>query len=442
MVGAGETFVPAFVLALGMGEVLAGLMATVPMLTGAVLQLASPWAVTRLGSRRRWVVTCAACQAASLLLLPLCAQFNGRAAWLVFAAATLYWAAGLATGPAWNAWMETLVPSPLRARFFAARTRICQFGTLAGFLLGGALLHYGESVQRQELAFGLLFVLAALCRFISAACLARQSEFPGFTEREPQLPAMNAAPRDRVEDHVGLSGLIGRLRGHAGARLMVFLLAMQSGVWIAAPFFTPYMLAQLHFSYGQFVVLTALAFVARIMVLPLFGRFAQRAGAYRLFWIGGVSLVPLSALWVFSSSFVYLLVLQFVAGVAWAAYELAMILMFFETIPRSERISMLTLYNLGNSLAMVVGSLLGAALLGWLGEVHSSYLLLFGLSSVVRCVSLVFMARVPRMDFQAVQPATRTLAIRPSAGALESPILPSIDNGDGDADGRSEFPRR
>src|SRR5438552_13040923 len=57
MVGIGETYFPAFVLALGMGEIAAGLIASVPLLVGAVLQMVSPSAVVWLGSNRRWVVT-------------------------------------------------------------------------------------------------------------------------------------------------------------------------------------------------------------------------------------------------------------------------------------------------------------------------------------------------------------------------------------------------
>jgi cyanate permease len=67
MVGLREAYVPAFALAAGLGEVVAGLVASVPMLAGAVLQLVTPVAVRRLGSYRRWIVICARLQALSFL---------------------------------------------------------------------------------------------------------------------------------------------------------------------------------------------------------------------------------------------------------------------------------------------------------------------------------------------------------------------------------------
>lgn len=142
MVGIGETYVPAFALALGLGEVAAGLIATVPMLAGGVLQLASPWAICGLRSHRRWVVTCASFQAVSVLLLLAVALVGGVAAWLLFVPATLYWAAGLATGPAWNTWVEDLVPKQIRPTFFARRVRVSQISVLVGLVLGGLFLHW------------------------------------------------------------------------------------------------------------------------------------------------------------------------------------------------------------------------------------------------------------------------------------------------------------
>src|SRR5262245_20224751 len=88
MVGIGETYFAAFALALGTGETIAGLVATLPMLAGASLQLATPFFLSRTRSYKRWVVTCVSLQAASLLLMPLATAFASRAAavWIFFAA--------------------------------------------------------------------------------------------------------------------------------------------------------------------------------------------------------------------------------------------------------------------------------------------------------------------------------------------------------------------
>ena len=68
-----------------------------------------------------------------------------------------------------------------------------------------------------------------------------------------------------------------------------------------------------------------------------------------------------------------------------------MALMFFEAIPRQSRTSVLAIYNFGNALALVVGSLIGAAIMTALHESHAAYLTLFGLSSVLRLATLALL---------------------------------------------------
>src|SRR6185437_5413786 len=89
MVGIGETYFPAFVLALGMGEIAAGLVASIPILAGAILQLVSPAGVAWLGSNRRWVITCVSLQAASFVPLVAAAVWGHMPAIGVFAAVSL-----------------------------------------------------------------------------------------------------------------------------------------------------------------------------------------------------------------------------------------------------------------------------------------------------------------------------------------------------------------
>ena len=69
MVGIAETYLPAFMLARGLGDLNAAMIATVPVLLGSVLQLFAPFLLQRLKSYRRFVVTTASIQACSMLML-------------------------------------------------------------------------------------------------------------------------------------------------------------------------------------------------------------------------------------------------------------------------------------------------------------------------------------------------------------------------------------
>lgn len=413
MVGIGETYLSAFALALGLGEVYAGLLASLPILFGSLLQLSSPWGVRQFGSHRRWVVFCAGLQACCFLPL-IAAAWNG---WIdrlsLVLIASVYWGASLGTGPAWNTWMGNVVPASLRATFFARRSRINQAMIFVGFLGGGLALQAGKSIGRREteLMFVAIFAISFLARFVSASCLYSQREIP------PEPKSL----RD-------LSGKIIRARLFTGmsGRLLVFAVLMQAGVYFSGPYFSPYILKTLGMEYWEFAVLLSVSFVTKFLCLPFWGKYAQRVGAQRLLWIGAIGIVPLSGGWLISGNFYYLMALQLLGGVTWGAYELALFLLFFETIPARERTAILTWYNLANSAALAVGSLLGGILLDALGVTPQAYLTVFVGSSVLRGMSVLLLFSMPKTSVDSSSLPMRPLSVQPSAGSLDSPILPAM----------------
>jgi MFS family permease len=410
MVGIGETYFPAFVLALGLGEIASGLVASIPLLIGAVLQLVSPYAVPWLRSNRRWVLVCVAAQAASFVPLVMGAVAGSMPLIAVFAAVSLYWGAGLGAGPAWNTWMETIVPFRVRAPFFAMRTRLGQAGVLLGFLSGGMLLQYGKYQGQVLTAFVVIFAIAAVCRLISARFLLRQTE-PVSVHDEQR--------------HVSIPELLSRIREGRSERTLLYFLAVQVAVQISGPYFSPFMLGQLKISYLDYVGLLATSFLAKILMLPACGRLAARFGARKLLWIGGIGIVPVSGLWLYTQNYAQLVALQFLAGGVWAAYELAMFLLFFETVRREERTSILTVFNLGNAVALVIGALIGGGVLKFLGASREAYLVLFALSSFARAATLVCLRLTPdhgavsdTPDKERLEPAS---ILRPVPATVSAP---------------------
>lgn len=382
MVGIGETYLPAFVLAAGLGEVAAGLITTLPLLAGAVLQLLAPRGVKWLGSPRLWVAGSAALQGLCFLPLIIAACSGGISLTTVFLLVSCYWAFGMASTAAWGSWAETLVPKTVRSSYFARRTRFTQAGTLIGFLVGGFSLQYAKNEGFLLQAFAMLFGVAAICRLISAWALSAQSETP---------------PRHDDQKAVSFLELGRRLWNGGSERFLLYLVATQFGVYFSGPYFNPYMLRHMQLSYSTYVVLIGSCFLAKMLALPLWGLVAQRSGPQKLLWIGGIGIVPISGLWMVSNSLPFLFALQIVGGVAWAAYELAMLLLFFESLKRDERTAMMTMYNAGNALSMVLGSIAGGLVINYLEKSAEAYLLVFGISSVLRFSTVGLLFLLPRL---------------------------------------------
>ncbi len=378
MVGCGETYLPAFALALGLGPVAAGMMASVPILFGAVMQLVTPFGVARLGSNRAWVIACTVIQALSFVPLVWWALRGEARLGELLAAAGVYWSAGMAGSPAWNSWIGTLVPRGTRTAFFAQRNRLTQFGIFVGFVLGGLLLQLGESCGFVLQAFAALFVVAALFRLLSTACLC------ACREPKPPQPAAAAATSLPVRIVRACRAIAARPSG----ALVGFLCGFVFGAQFAAPYFTPYMIDEMGFSYHAFMLVVATSFLAKAATLPILGRLASRIGSLGLMWAAVLAIVPLSLLWLPSANVAYLVGVQVLAGTCWAAYELSVSLSFFDAVDDAERTTTVTVYNLGLALATVTGAACGGLLLRTLGEDRTAYAAVFAASAVLRLAAL------------------------------------------------------
>lgn len=420
MVGLGEAYVPVFALAVGLGDVMAGLVGTLPVVAGGLFQLFTPWGVARLGSYRRWVIVCALGQTLSFAPLIAGALVGRISAGWIFVAASSYWGFGMATAPAWNAWMGAVVPPGRRSRFFASRARWGQLALLVAFVCSGLLLQVASEVDPAA-AFALIFQAAALARLVSARLLARQTE-------PPELAASH---------ELGSPWRAARGIGRQPRRLLLYLVGSQAAVHIAAPYFTPYMLGPLSLSYTGYAVLTAAALVSRIALLPWLGHLSARRGHRFLLWAGALGVVPLPTLWLVSDTFAYLLAVQLLAGAAWAALELATVLAFFEELEPERRAGVLAVFNLCNALAMATGCVIGGQLLVLLGDTGLGYAGLFVCSAAARAACLVLLPGIQAWPAGPEPVPLRTLAVRPSLGALQRPVLaalPDADSGSDDQD--------
>ena len=297
MVGCGGTYFPAFALAVGLGPLAAGLIASLPVLIGAVVQLITPFGVGWLGSSRRWVIGCTTLQAIRFLPLAAWALQGEAELWQLLAVASVYWSAGVAGVPAWSSWMGLLIPARVRAVYFSRRNRLGQFGVLFGFVAGGLMLQGATSVGITLQAFVGLFLAAAASRIISTLCLVGC--------REP---------------------------GALLAALWAFTFATR----LSAPYFTPFLLEELRFSYLAYMGVIVAGLLAKAVALPTVGRIGSRIGSALSQRLGGTLVVPLSAFWLVSGSRWYLIGPQLVAGTCWAIVDLASALLFYDAVRHRE----------------------------------------------------------------------------------------------------------
>jgi MFS family permease len=155
-----------------------------------------------------------------------------------------------------------------------------------------------------------------------------------------------------------------RLRHSNFVRFSIFFASIQFSVSIASPFFTVYMLRDLHYSYIAFTANSGMAILAQFFTLNRWGRISDIFGNRRILSATGIIIPLLPLLWTFSSNFWYLLIIQAVSGFAWAGFTLSASNFLYELIARDKRATYLAIHNVLAAVGVFAGAMLG----GYLGK--------------------------------------------------------------------------
>jgi MFS family permease len=360
MTGAGETYLSAFALFLKATTPQIGLLASLPPLLASSVQLLSAWLGRLTGKRKAIILAGAGLQAVSwipILGLPL--LFPGHAVTLMIACVVLYQCGAHLVTPQWSSLMGDIVPARRRGRFFALRTRLVTAITFASLLLGGFVLDHFSREGNTLTGFIVLFSVAACARLVSVYQLSRMHDPKGHT-------AALEVPLSRR--------WIERLRHSNVVRFSIFFALTQFSVSIASPFFTVYMLRDLQFSYLAFTVNTATAICAQFLTLAQWGRISDVFGNRRILAATGILIPLMPLLWVFSSNFWYLILVQAVSGFAWAGFSLSASNFVYDLIAPNRRATYLAVHNVIASVGIFSGAMLG----GYLGAVLPTDIEMFG----------------------------------------------------------------
>ena len=348
MTGSGEVFFSAYALALKAVTPQIAFLAAVPPLLGSFVQLFSAWLGGRGVRRRPIILTAVALQTLlwlPIILLPL--LFPRQAVPLLIVSVVLYFAAANLASPQWSSLMGDLVPERRRGRFFAARTRLMNLTAFLALVGAGLVLHAFQARGQSYWGFALVFSVAMLARLYSLYQLSRMDE---------------PAPREAALAPVLTRDLLVRVRRSQFARFSVFFAFMNLAVFMAAPFFTVYMLRDLQFSYLEFTASTAMSVLAQFLTLTKWGRISDAFGNRVILAATGAVLPVLPLLWLVSTGFWYILAIQMFGGLVWAGFVLSAGNFLYDAVPPPKRAQYSAIHSVLASVGLCVGALAGGLL--------------------------------------------------------------------------------
>lgn len=414
MVGVGESYFLAAGVAVGGSPLELALLVSLPLFLGSLGPVGAVVLLRRASRRRPLVVASAILQALNLLLLAALQLAGAATPRVLIASVCLHQVAGMAAGTLWSSWYGDLVPEALRGRYFAQRNRATQTALFVSLGLAGWWLHWssggGRVSDSATFGFAALFAVAGLARAASAVALWRspESRFGGLASL-------------RTGQRFFQGG-----RGQRARRVLTLGGVMQFFTYIASPFFIPFMLRELEFTYLEFMIATASVIAAKLWLLPAWGQQIDRHGAGAVFRAAVIliALVPLP--WVFIHDLWWVVLAQALSGASWACYELAFFSLLVEATFRRTRPYVFAGQNLINGSAQLLGSLLGAALVGPFGL---SFRTVFAVSTALRIAAAL--ALLPRLKSESHgegkegrphRIVLRAIGFRPGGGVALRPV--------------------
>jgi MFS family permease len=359
-------FIVPYALFLNSSNIMISLIVSLPGLLGSIFQIAAVKTQEVFKTRKSIIVYGAFIQAIMwlpIMLIPLISTPKNSAIILLICVSLLS-ILGSFISTFWKGLMGDLVPEDQRGSYFSKRNLVIGIVAFVALYFAGYILQL-VSLKNKLLAFAILFGVAFVARTFSAIFLSKMhddnSEY-------------------KVEKHpIGLIKFIKRMPVDPYGRFVMFLCIFRIAIYIASPFFSVFMLKQLHLSYIEFTVLTSIEIFASLIFLRFWGHFNDETGSKNVLFITGFMIPFIPFLWTLNHNLYYIALLQFFSGSIYAGFNLATENFIYDATAPEERIRKVTYFNLLHGTAIFIGSIFGGYLLKFM-----SIMTLFLVSSFAR----------------------------------------------------------
>lgn len=372
-----EYFTP-FLLFLGGAARHVGILSAFPNMLASLLQLKSADLVEALKSRRKVMTSFVFLQALTLMLIAAMPLVGAKDIVLFIAFATLYTVCGALVAPAWGSLMSDLVPQEVRGEYFGWRYKTLGLITVGAAFAAGFILY---RIRIIAFGFAVIFGLAALFRLISWSFLRRM--------QEPELG-------QNKDDYFTLVDFLSRIKESSFVKFALFVSLNNFSVYLAAPFFSVYMIRDLHFNYLLYTILTVAQTLTMYVTVKRWGMHADRIGNIKVmrFTAPLIAFVPL--LWIINQHPVFLFIAQIFSGFVWAGFSLSTTNFIYDACRPTKRPRCIAFFNLFNGISISIGAILGGFLVQHLPPLFGNTILSLMLLSAV-CRGVVAFTMFPKL---------------------------------------------
>lgn len=283
--------------------------------------------------------------------------------------------------PSSFSWLGDLVPENERGKYFARRNRIIGLWGLSVFLVAGIALRYFESRNLVLASITVLFVFSLILRVVSY-----------FQVKHIFSPHFKLAK----SSYFSFWSFLRRYDNFG--KFAMFQAVFSFSIMFASPFFSVYMLEDLHFNLLTFTIVSLSSTAFYLLFTPLAGKFSDKYGNVRLLWIAGFTF-PLSPLfWLFLKNPLWLILIpNLMAGIANAALTIGTTNFTYDAVTPQKRGLCVSYLNLLSGIGIFLGSIAGGLMINYapLTFHGSTTLFVFAAAVVLRfATSLIFLPQI------------------------------------------------
>jgi MFS family permease len=129
--------------------------------------------------------------------------------------------------------------------------------------------------------------------------------------------------------------------------------------FVSAPFFSVYMLERLNFNYWQYTAVIMSGQLTTYAFSGFWGRMADEHGSRNVMAVTAVVLPVVPLLWALFTDWYFLCLVEFIAGVSWAAYARGVSNFMYDSAAPSLRTKYLAFFGMTIGVAQFAGSIAG-----------------------------------------------------------------------------------
>lgn len=377
---AANGYAAASLIAAGAGNSVVAMLSMINNFVAALLYIKVPTVIQKMGSRKKAVVTLAFIDAISWLPIILLFFFFWpvNPLWLI-PCWIINLIPGMICAPARSSWLVDIVPAATRGRYFGIRSAISGSAYIGTFYIIGYVLQlFNGSILH---GFGVIFLIAFIATSISFLLYSRIHNTPVTPEKDTNF---------------GFFDFLIETRKRNLGKFILFVSMFQFTVYIASPFFIPYMLNDLHLNYMLFALVFSSEFLAKVIIVTFWGRYADKVGNLKIMKVVSLAIPFIPLLWLVSPNVGFLVLVQLFSGICWAGFDLCSGNFIYEAAPLGKRLKYIAYSKALTTGFMAMGALIGAYLLGIVRPVLGyNILALFVLSGVLRLA--VTMVMFPKL---------------------------------------------